>query len=500
MTSRWVNPVNNNILRDDDGGTVLPSGSLQFYAAGTTTPLEVYSDSALTTSLGTYIDADVNGQLPDFHLASGTEYKVRAYDAIGGESGSGAVKWTRDEVFGGDSSLETRLDALESTVGSLSQVASNTLGNGGMRVTTAAGAQDLSTSYQVGLVADVWGKVSANLTSGTLTQGEDTNYASGHYLHFSALTTSGAADVLAQFRMTSEQAAQYVDNPLAFKCKVYQDSGAAVDYSLTVYKCASKDDFSSLTSIQAGSAVSVSDVTDTAMSIAVTTMGDCSNGIVIEVKAELSGAVSSKNFRIAEAKAEASGAATAFDEEGYREQVAALSRKLLVDDAITASASMDYATVFSDNPEWRYFFISVEGAQTASSSTLSFRVSTDGSTFESSVGDYRFGATSVQSASSGGTAGMWADDDRNALQFTAYTVTTTMLTDCDARITNPGSSTVTPIRFSCCQVEPAGEIYTTEGSGFYDTAGAITGINLYATSGGLAASGRIKIWGSNTPF
>lgn len=499
MTSRWVNPVNNNVLRDTDG-TILTSGSVQFYAAGTSTELEVYSDSALTTSLGTYVDADANGLLPDFHMAAGTEYKAVAYDAIGGASGAGAIQWTRDEVFGGDSSLETRIDALESTVGNLSQVAKNTLGNGGMRVTTATGAQDLSTSYQVGLVADVWGKVSANLTSGTLTQGESTDYASGHYLHYSAVTTSGAANVVTQFRMNSEQAAQFVDNPLAFKCKAYQDSGAAVDHTITVYKCDSKDDFSALTTIQAGSAASVADSTDTAISISVSDMGDCSTGIAIEISAALASSVSSKNFRIAEAKAEASGTATAFDEESYPEQVAALDKKLLVDDAITASASMDYATVFSANPQYRYFFIACEDVTVSTStSVVGLRVSTDGSTFESGASAYQNAGSSIQSdASPSG----YADVSATYARLSARSITTANSLDAHVMLKNPGGSGVCPMWVRSVEGSSTDNIGHSVGTSYYDTDGAITGVQLVVVSGGgsFAATGRIKIWGSNTPF
>ena len=142
MTSRIVNPIENNYLTDK-AGNLLPGGTLEFYAAGTSDALAVYSDSALTTSLGSTLTADSNGLLPDFHMAAGTEYKCI------GKNSSGATQWTRDEIFSADSSLDARIDALESTVSSLSQLAKNTLGNGGMRVTTATGAQDLSTSYQV---------------------------------------------------------------------------------------------------------------------------------------------------------------------------------------------------------------------------------------------------------------------------------------------------------------------------------------------------------------
>jgi hypothetical protein len=298
--------------------------------------------------------------------------------------------------------------------------------------------------------------------------------------------------------MTSEQAAQYVDNPLAFKCKVYQDTGGAIDYTPTVYKCASKDDFSSLTTIQTDSATSVSDVTDTALTIAVTDMGDCSNGIVVDVKAALTGSVSSKNFRIAEAMCQQAGTSTAFDEESYLEQVAALDKKLLVDDAITASASMDYAAIFSSNPEYKYFHAAFDGCGTSTTASISIRLSSDGSTFNSSAGDYRYGASSVRS----GTASVAAlqSNGSTILQIGGYSNTSTMTFDGSLLFVNPHSSGVNPVLYEVGQYEAAGDISTTRGRGFYDTAGAITGFQLRVSAGTLTATGRIKVWGSNTPF
>ena len=113
MTSRIVNPIENNYLTDK-AGNLLPGGTLEFYAAGTSDALAVYSDSALTVSLGSILTADSNGLLPDFHMAAGTEYKMIAKDS------GGTTKWTRDDVFSLDSSVDTRLDALEVSVGAIS--------------------------------------------------------------------------------------------------------------------------------------------------------------------------------------------------------------------------------------------------------------------------------------------------------------------------------------------------------------------------------------------
>jgi hypothetical protein len=46
----------------DDSGNPLAAGTIEIYAAGTSTPLPWYSDLALTTSLGTTITLDSAGR------------------------------------------------------------------------------------------------------------------------------------------------------------------------------------------------------------------------------------------------------------------------------------------------------------------------------------------------------------------------------------------------------------------------------------------------------
>lgn len=61
-----------------------------FYTTGTTTPVTVYSDTALTTSLGTSITADSAGKFVQVFVASGTALKVVVKDS------SDVELWTLD--------------------------------------------------------------------------------------------------------------------------------------------------------------------------------------------------------------------------------------------------------------------------------------------------------------------------------------------------------------------------------------------------------------------
>lgn len=315
MTNRWVNPINNNILRDLQNN-VLANGSVQFYAAGTTTPLAVYSDPDLTVSLGSYLDADAYGLIEDFHLASGTQYKAVAYDAIGGASGLGAVKWTRDDTFGTDSAVDSRLDSLESSVDSIN-VRRNAILNGGMRVPSQTGSVALTSSYLEGGVAAVYGKV-ANVTAGTLVQTQDDDYQSGYTLHFSGVTTNNAAATVdAQFRIESKDCHQFMNTDGTFQCYVEHDVGSAVNYTVTVSVATALDDFSSVTAILEGDAVSVATGTRTQLTLPVSGLGDVSNGIAITVSAAC-GTVTTKNFKVGDGQFELGLTATEFSELPYK--------------------------------------------------------------------------------------------------------------------------------------------------------------------------------------
>lgn len=335
MSSRAANPIVNNLLFKKDG-TIETTGSLAFFEAGTSTPLAVYSDEELTTSLGSVLDTDANGLIPDFHMSAGTKYKMVAYDA---PAAGGAELWTRDDVFPIDSSVDSRLDSLESTVAGLS-VARNACINGGMRVNLGS-VHTLDATFTQGTVSELYGRVT-NVTGGTLTQGASIAYESGKYAHFSSVTTSTSGVVEAQIRIPSNEAARFVDKAGVFSCLVYQDTGGAITYTVTVKKPTTTDDFSSLSTVSTSGGDSVSSATDTRLSFAVSDLGDVSKGIAIEISAAV-GTIASRNFRITEAQLEIGGTRSNFVETSYEVALSALTPeplpKYFIDFTIANDAS-----------------------------------------------------------------------------------------------------------------------------------------------------------------
>lgn len=74
----------------DDGGALEPNATIEVYTAGTTTPLTLYSDRALTTTAGYTVTADAAGVVPDRWISDGVLFKLIYKDA------DGSTKYTRD--------------------------------------------------------------------------------------------------------------------------------------------------------------------------------------------------------------------------------------------------------------------------------------------------------------------------------------------------------------------------------------------------------------------
>jgi hypothetical protein len=67
----------------DDSGALEPGGTIEVYAAGTTTQQTVYSDRGLTTSAGYQITADAAGRLPERWIADSVIVKLVYKDSAG---------------------------------------------------------------------------------------------------------------------------------------------------------------------------------------------------------------------------------------------------------------------------------------------------------------------------------------------------------------------------------------------------------------------------------
>src|SRR3990172_2118662 len=81
-------------------GAIIEDATLYFYEEDGTTPLEVFSNSALSTSLGTSVDCDSGGYPATSGNAKTLIYTgIDPYDVVC-KNGSGSTIWSHESVKG----------------------------------------------------------------------------------------------------------------------------------------------------------------------------------------------------------------------------------------------------------------------------------------------------------------------------------------------------------------------------------------------------------------
>lgn len=299
MTNRMLNPIGNYLLKDKEG-VLMVGGTLEFFEKTTTTPLAVYSDPEQTVSLGSVLVADAFGLVVDFHLKTSSQYNVRATYSV---ADGGAVAWTRDFVFGVDSSTDDRLTAIELLVAS-SALTSNPILNSGCNAANIdvngdvlTGTTLITSAFQEGLVVNVNGRAT-NATGGTLTRTKDITVASASFFEAQDVVTTNSASVVeAQFFARSGDCGRFVDQQVTFSVIVYHDVGSNVNYTITINKADSEDDYSSTTLVESSSIIPVTSGTNTTISFTIADIGDISNGLSIEISAACGVQAAPKDYR-----------------------------------------------------------------------------------------------------------------------------------------------------------------------------------------------------------
>ena len=99
MTVRYVDPRPQIF---DGNGNPLPGAKIYTYAAGTSTPLATYQDSALTVPAPNPIICDADGRIPDIFLAA-ANYRMVA------QTSAGVTVWTADPVDGATNALSASI-------------------------------------------------------------------------------------------------------------------------------------------------------------------------------------------------------------------------------------------------------------------------------------------------------------------------------------------------------------------------------------------------------
>lgn len=173
---------------------------------------------------------------------------------------------------------------------------SNSIVNGGCKV-AQRGAVTLTTTSTYGQVDRFrcHGTGTA-VSAGTMTQDSAASVGStGYALKVSSTTITGTGVVLVRYRMEAKDALAFKSAIASFAVKVRHDVGSTINYTITVRKANSADNFSAVTDIQASAALPVVTATSTTLALEGVSMGDPSNGIEIEISAAC-GAITTKNF------------------------------------------------------------------------------------------------------------------------------------------------------------------------------------------------------------
>jgi len=169
--------------------------------------------------------------------------------------------------------------------------------NGGCEVNQAVTAVSLTDGKLFGSVDMFYAKGAGTAVSaGTIGQATAANVGnSGYALKLAGVTISGTGIVHAYTFIESKNAKLYKNKTASFSVKVYHDVGSAIDYTIKINKADSEDDFSAVTNIDSADAQSVPNTTETEIKFENVDLGDCSNGIEIEIMVEC-GAITTKNF------------------------------------------------------------------------------------------------------------------------------------------------------------------------------------------------------------
>ena len=134
----------------------------------------------------------------------------------------------------------------------------------------------------------------------------------GKAFKFAGVTLTGTGILYHRYRMEAKDAVKFKNQTVSFSSKVYHDVGSAIDFTVFVRKADVADNFGAVTAISDSGAQSIATATESDLNYESIAMGDCSNGIEIEIKIE-AGAITTKNVELTELQFELNSIATDFE-------------------------------------------------------------------------------------------------------------------------------------------------------------------------------------------
>jgi hypothetical protein len=136
-------------------------------------------------------------------------------------------------------------------------------------------------------------------------------FSGKEYIKFNQVTITGAGQIYLRHRIEAQDAEIFINQKGSFSCNIQHSIGSAMNMTVFIRKANAANNFSSVTAIANSSAISLPDSTETTIRFEDISMGDCSNGIEIELKME-PGAITTKDFFIRNLQFELGSIATQF--------------------------------------------------------------------------------------------------------------------------------------------------------------------------------------------
>jgi hypothetical protein len=150
------------------------------------------------------------------------------------------------------------------------------------------------------------------VSAGTFGQTAAANCGRTGYAHkFTGVTLSGVGIIYLRHRIESADARVFKNQTASLSFKTYQNTGVAINYTAYLRKADVADVFTAVTAIANSVSASVPNSAATTIKFEGVSMGDCSNGIEIEIKIEC-GEITTKAFEITEVQLEVGSKASAF--------------------------------------------------------------------------------------------------------------------------------------------------------------------------------------------
>jgi hypothetical protein len=188
---------------------------------------------------------------------------------------------------------------------------------------------NLTTARLIGAVdcCAMWASAGA-VSAGTIAQSTNALVgSSGEAARASGVTLTGAAKLSWAVRMEQRDAELYKNQTCAFQVAVAHDVGADVNFTAIVKKANAADNWTAMTVIDTSAASAIPTATGTIFKFENVAMGDCSNGIEIEVQANC-GAIANKNFDFTEWALTIGASAPTFTGQAYTQDFLQCQRYL----------------------------------------------------------------------------------------------------------------------------------------------------------------------------